>query len=321
MNFELPTPAQTLKIGTRGSPLALAQAHETRARLMAAFDLPENAFEIQVIKTTGDDRTLIDADIALKTIGNKGLFTKEIEEAMIAGTIDIAVHSTKDMPVEQPAGLVLDVFLPREDERDAFVSIKYKSLVDLPQGAVVGTSSLRRRAQLKVKRPDLKVVEFRGNVQTRLKKLESGVADATFLAMAGLNRMNMNEVPKTAIAAEDMLPAIAQGTIGIERRADDARAKHMLAAIHDGPTCQRLAAERTFLAALDGSCETPIGGLSIIEGDQIGLRGEILKPDGSQVFVGERRGSVDDGAALGQSLAEELLGQAGPDFFEAVAAG
>jgi hydroxymethylbilane synthase len=264
---------------------------------------------------------LIDADIALKTIGNKGLFTKEIEEAMIAGTIDIAVHSTKDMPVEQPAGLVLDVFLPREDERDAFVSIKYKSLVDLPQGAVVGTSSLRRRAQLKVKRPDLKVVEFRGNVQTRLKKLESGVADATFLAMAGLNRMNMNEVPKTAIAAEDMLPAIAQGTIGIERRADDARAKHMLAAIHDGPTGQRLAAERTFLAALDGSCETPIGGLSIIEGDQIWLRGEILKPDGSQVFVGERRGSVDDGAALGQSLAEELLGQAGPDFFEAVAAG
>ncbi|MDG1407739.1 MAG: hydroxymethylbilane synthase [Octadecabacter sp.] len=321
MNFELPTPAQTLKIGTRGSPLALAQAHETRARLMAAFDLPENAFEIQVIKTTGDDRTLIDADIALKTIGNKGLFTKEIEEAMIAGTIDIAVHSTKDMPVEQPAGLVLDVFLPREDERDAFVSIKYKSLVDLPQGAVVGTSSLRRRAQLKVKRPDLKVVEFRGNVQTRLKKLESGVADATFLAMAGLNRMNMNEVPKTAIAAEDMLPAIAQGTIGIERRADDARAKHMLAAIHDGPTGQRLAAERTFLAALDGSCETPIGGLSIIEGDQIWLRGEILKPDGSQVFVGERRGPVDDGAALGQSLAEELLGQAGPDFFEAVAAG
>jgi hydroxymethylbilane synthase len=321
MNFELPTPAQTLKIGTRGSPLALAQAHETRARLMAAFDLPENAFEIQVIKTTGDDRTLINADIALKTIGNKGLFTKEIEEAMIAGTIDIAVHSTKDMPVEQPAGLVLDVFLPREDERDAFVSIKYKSLVDLPQGAVVGTSSLRRRAQLKVKRPDLKVVEFRGNVQTRLKKLESGVADATFLAMAGLNRMNMNEVPKTAIAAEDMLPAIAQGTIGIERRADDARAKHMLAAIHDGPTGQRLAAERTFLAALDGSCETPIGGLSIIEGDQIWLRGEILKPDGSQVFVGERRGSVDDGAVLGQSLAEELLGQAGPDFFEAVAAG
>jgi len=321
MEFELPTPAQTLKIGTRGSPLALAQAYETRARLSAAFSIEKDAFEIVVIKTTGDDRTLIDADIALKTIGNKGLFTKEIEEAMLAGAIDIAVHSTKDMPVEQPEGLVLDVFLPREDVRDAFVSIKYSGLADLPQGATVGTSSLRRRAQLMVKRPDLNVVEFRGNVQTRLKKLEEGVADATFLAMAGLNRMDMDEVPKTAIAPEDMLPAIAQGTIGIERRADDMRAQHMLAAIHDGPTGQRLAAERAFLAALDGSCETPIGGLAILEGDEIWLRGEILKPDGSQVFVGERRGAISNGAALGRALADELLGQAGPDFFEAVAAG
>lgn len=321
MKFDLPTPAQTLKIGTRGSPLALAQAYETRSRLMAAFDLPQEAFDIHVIKTTGDDRTLIDADIALKTIGNKGLFTKEIEEAMIAGTIDIAVHSTKDMPVAQPEGLVLDVFLPREDVRDAFVSLKYKTIADLPKGAIVGTSSLRRRAQLKVKRPDLKVVEFRGNVQTRLKKLEDGLADATFLAMAGLNRMDMNDVPKFAIAPEDMLPAIAQGTIGIERRVDDMRAKYMLDAIHDAPTGHRLAAERTFLAALDGSCETPIGGLSIIEGDQIWLRGEILKPDGSQVFIGERRGAVSDGAEMGKSLADELLGQAGPDFFEAVAAG
>jgi len=259
MTLDLPTPAQTLKIGTRGSPLALAQAYETRARLMAAFDLGEDAFEICVIKTTGDDRTLIDADIALKTIGNKGLFTKEIEEAMLDGTIDIAVHSTKDMPVEQPEGLVLDVFLPREDVRDAFVSIKYSGIADLPHGATVGTSSLRRRAQLKVRRPDLNVVEFRGNVQTRLKKLEDGVADATFLAMAGLNRMDMNDVPKTAIAPEDMLPAIAQGTIGIERRADDTRARDMLAAIHHRPTGQRLAAERAFLGALDGSCETPIG--------------------------------------------------------------
>ena len=172
-----------------------------------------------------------------------------------------------------------------------------------------------------MKRPDLNVVEFRGNVQTRLKKLGDGVADATFLAMAGLNRMDMNEVPKTAIAPEDMLPAIAQGTIGIERREDDTRARDMLAAIHHVETGQRLAAERSFLAALDGSCETPIGGLSIIEGDEIWLRGEILKPDGSQVFTGERRGPVADGAAMGKALADELLGQAGPDFFEAVAAG
>lgn len=321
MEFELPTPAQTLKIGTRGSPLALAQAVETRTRLMAAFELAEEAFEICVIKTTGDDRTLIDADIALKTIGNKGLFTKEIEEAMIAGSIDIAVHSTKDMPVAQPEGLVLDVFLPREDVRDAFVSIKYKSLADLPQGATVGTSSLRRRAQLKVKRPDLNVVEFRGNVQTRLKKLADGVADATFLAQAGLNRMDMGDVPATSIMPEDMLPAIAQGTIGIERRIDDMRAKHMLAVIHHAETGHRLAAERTFLATLDGSCETPIGGLAVIEGDQLWLRGEILKPDGSQVFIGERRGPIADGAFMGKELGEELLAQAGPDFFEAVAAG
>ena len=288
---------------------------------MAAFSLPEDAFEIVVIKTTGDDRTLIDADIALKTIGNKGLFTKEIEEAMLEGRIDIAVHSTKDMPVEQPAGLVLDVFLPREDVRDAFVSLKYASIDELPQGAVVGTSSLRRRAQLRVKRPDLQVVEFRGNVQTRLKKLEDGVADATFLAMAGLNRMDMGHVPAHAIAPEAMLPAIAQGTIGIEYRADDARARAMVAAIHHGETGQRLAAERAFLAALDGSCETPIGGLALIEGDDLWLRGEILSPDGAQVFTGDVRGPVAEGAAMGRALAEELLTQAGPDFFAAVAEG
>ena len=310
----MPTPAQPFKIGTRGSPLALAQAHETRDRLMQAHSLPEDAFEICVIKTTGDDRTLIDADIALKTIGNKGLFTKEIEEAMIAGDIDIAVHSTKDMPVEQPRGLVLDVFLPREDVRDAFVSLKYASIADLPQGATVGTSSLRRRAQLMAKRPDLNMVEFRGNVQTRLKKLKDGVAEATFLAMAGLNRMDMTDVPAHAIAPENMLPAIAQGTIGIERRADDMRAKDLLSPLHDLETGHRLAGERALLAALDGSCETPIGGLAMIEGDQIWLRGEILSPDGSLVYSGERRGAIADGARLGRELAAELLEQAGLDF-------
>ena len=321
MEYALPTPAAPLKIGTRGSPLALAQAHETRARLMEAFDLPQEAFEICVIKTTGDDRTLIDADIALKTIGNKGLFTKEIEEAMIDRRIDIAVHSTKDMPVEQPDGLVLDVFLPREDVRDAFVSLKYSGIADLPEGAVVGTSSLRRRAQLQVKRPDLKLVEFRGNVQTRLQKLGDGVADATFLAMAGLIRMDMTDVPAHAIAPEDMLPAIAQGTIGIEYRADDTRAAQMLAKIHHAETGQRLAAERAFLAALDGSCETPIGGLALLDGDQLWLRGEILSPDGQIVFTGERRGAIKEGAAMGRDLAQELLGKAGPDFFKAVAEG
>ncbi|TNF15112.1 MAG: hydroxymethylbilane synthase, partial [Rhodobacteraceae bacterium] len=191
-----------LKIGTRGSPLALAQAYETRQRLMAAHGLPEEAFEIVVIKTTGDDRALIASDTPLKEIGNKGLFTKEIEEAMVDGRIDIAVHSMKDMPTEQPEGLVLDCYLPREDVRDAFVSLLHDSIKALPEGAKVGSSSLRRRAQLGHVRPDLELVEFRGNVQTRLKKLEDGVAAATFLAMAGLNRLGMTDVARCAIEPE-----------------------------------------------------------------------------------------------------------------------
>ncbi len=316
MTLTLPTPASPLKIGTRGSPLALAQAYETRARLGKAFDLPEEAFEIVVIKTTGDNRAMIDADRPLKEIGNKGLFTKEIEEAMLKCEIDIAVHSTKDMPVEQPEGLVLDTFLPREDVRDAFISPSLSSIHDLPQGAVVGTSSLRRRAQLLNRRPDLKVVEFRGNVQTRLKKLADGVADCTFLAMAGLRRLQMSEVPATAIAPEDMLPAIAQGTIGIERRSDDSRAGQMLEAIHDIETSQRLAAERSLLAGLDGSCETPIAGLAEIRDGQLHLRGEVLRPDGSESISEEATSPVENGQELGRAMAESLLKQAGPGFFD-----
>ncbi|WP_071796007.1 hydroxymethylbilane synthase [Natronohydrobacter thiooxidans] len=310
-----PSPASPLKIGTRGSPLALAQAHETRARLMQAHDLPEAAFEICVIKTTGDDRSLIDADRPLKEIGNKGLFTKEIEEAMLEGRIDIAVHSMKDMPTLQPEGLVLDCYLPREDTRDAFVSRHVKTLADLAPGQVVGTSSLRRRAQLLARRPDLKVVEFRGNVQTRLKKLDEGVADCTFLAMAGLRRMNMADVASSAIEPEDMLPAIAQGAIGIERRTADDRCAALLAPLNDTPTTQRLAAERAFLAALDGSCETPIAGLAVIEGGQIWLRGEILRPDGSERLYDEGRAAIAEGAALGRDLAARLRARAPAGFF------
>jgi hydroxymethylbilane synthase len=315
MTQSFPTPDQPLKIGTRGSPLALAQAHETRARLMAAFGLPESAFEIKVIKTTGDDRTLIDADRPLKEIGNKGLFTKEIEEAMLAGAIDIAVHSMKDMPTVQPEGLTLGCYLPREDVRDAFVAPGAASLADLPVGAVVGTSSLRRRAQLSHVRPDLKVVEFRGNVQTRLKKLSEGVADCTFLAMAGLNRLGMTHVATGAIEVSDMLPAIAQGAIGIEWRQNDNRVAEMLAALHHAPTGHRLAAERAFLAALDGSCETPIAGLAVIEGGEIWLRGEILRPDGSERLTDEGRAPIADAAALGQDLAARLRARAPAGFF------
>lgn len=311
MRDDLPTPDRPLKIGTRGSPLALWQAHEVRRCLMAAFESPEAAFEVVVIKVMGDQVQ----DKALREIGGKGLFTREIEEALLDGGIDIAVHSMKDMPVLQPEGLALDCFLKRADVRDAFVSPRFGSIADLPQGATVGSSSLRRRAQLALRRPDLRLVEFRGNVQTRMRKLEEGVADATFLAMAGLVRLGMAGVARGAIAPEEMLPAVAQGAIGVERRSEDAPVAALLAAVHDRETGLRLAAERSFLARLDGSCETPIAGLAVIEGGDVWLRGEILRPDGSAAVTGERRGPVADGAAIGRALAEELLDRAGPGFF------
>lgn len=311
MTHALPDPLSPLKIGTRGSPLALAQAHETRARLMAAFDLPAEAFEVVVIKVTGDQIL----DRALKDIGGKGLFTREIEEALIAGQVDIAVHSMKDMPTLQPDGLLLDCYLPREDVRDAFVSPGVERLMDLPQGAVVGSSSLRRRAQLALRRPDLQLVEFRGNVQTRMKKLQDGVASATFLAMAGLNRLGLSSMARSAIAPEEMLPAVAQGAIGIERRSNDARAEAMLAAIHDTPTGLRLTAERAFLARLDGSCETPIAGLAMLEDGRVWLRGEILRPDGSEAIADDVTAPAVDGAAAGADLAARLLDRAPRGFF------
>jgi len=316
MKNERPTPASPLRIGTRGSPLALAQAYETRARLAAAFDLPHEAFEIVVIKTTGD-KVL---DRPLKEIGGKGLFTREIEEDLLSGAIDIAVHSMKDMPVLQPEGLLLDCYLPREDVRDAFVSLEFDSLDALPAGTKVGSSSLRRRAQLTARRPDLEVVEFRGNVQTRMKKLEDGVAGATFLAQAGLNRLGMADVARSAISPEDMLPAVAQGAIGIERRANDPRTAEMLATIHDRDTGIRLAAERAFLAGLDGSCETPIAGLAEIDGPMLRLRGEILRPDGSEVLSEDRSAPIAEAAKLGADMARDLRARAGEGFFDWVTA-
>jgi hydroxymethylbilane synthase len=293
-----PTPRTPLRIGTRGSPLALAQAHETRARLMAAWDLPEDAFAITVIKTTGD-RVL---DRPLKEIGGKGLFTREIEDALLRGAIDIAVHSMKDMPTLQPEGLVIDCLLPREDVRDAFVTLGGGALADLPEGAVVGTSSLRRRAQLAHRRPDLRLVEFRGNLQTRMAKLRDGVAEATFLAMAGLRRLGLDDVPRAPIAPDDMLPAVAQGCIGVERRGDDARAAAMLEAIHDAPSGARLACERAFLLELDGG--------------QLRFRGEILRPDGSEVLADAAEGPAEDAAALGRDCASRLLDRAPEGFFD-----
>ena len=310
MAIELPSPDRPLRIGTRGSPLALAQAREARDRLMAAHGLPEAAFAIVVIRTTGDRVQ----DRPLAELGGKGLFTREIEAELAGGGIDIAVHSMKDMPTLQPKSLAITCLLPREDVRDAFVSEAADAIAGLAAGTVVGTSSLRRRAQLLHGRPDLVVVEFRGSVETRLRKLREGVAAATFLAVAGLRRLGI-AAPAVPVAVDEMLPAVAQGAIGIEQRAGDARVAALLAAIHDGETGARIAAERAFLAGLDGSCQTPIAGLAEVAGGRLRLRGEIIRPDGSERIACDLAGSVADGPALGAAAAAELRGKAGPDFF------
>ncbi|MBC6408062.1 MAG: hydroxymethylbilane synthase [Rhodobacteraceae bacterium] len=310
-----PSPAQPLKIGTRRSPLALAQAQEVRQHLQQAHDLPPEAFKIMPMHTEGDDRRMIATDQPLKTLGNKGLFTRRIEHALLRGTIDIAVHSTKDMPIEQPAGLVLDVFLPRGDVRDAFVSPRVPRLADLPWGAVVGTSSLRRRAQILHMRPDVQVVDFRGNVQTRLRKLHDGVAQGSFLAMAGLQRLGLGGRVGTAIEPDEMLPAIAQGVIGIERRTGDHRLGAFLAHIDDAATATQIRAERALLAGLDGSCETPVAGLATLDGNNLRLRGEILRPNGSERLREAMTSPVEDATALGHAMARRLLSRAGSGFF------
>nr|WP_319248216.1 hydroxymethylbilane synthase [uncultured Celeribacter sp.] len=312
MTRKLPSPAQPLKIGTRGSPLALAQAYETRDLLMAAFDLPQEAFDIVSVSTRGDRVQ----DRALRELGGKGLFSKEIEDRLLSGEVDIAVHSTKDMSVEQPDGLVLGTFLKRENPFDAFITLDGKALADLPQGAVVGSSSLRRKAQLLNKRPDLQVVEFRGSVQTRLQKLHDGVAEATFLAMAGLNRLGFDHVPRQAVTADEMLPAVAQGAISIEHRAQDSHIAEMLAVLNHAPTAQAMACERAFLAKLDGSCQTPIAGLAEISGGTLRLRGEILRTDGSESLNDDMSAPVEDGAALGVEMATKLLERADAGFFD-----
>ncbi|PLP56783.1 hydroxymethylbilane synthase [Mesorhizobium loti] len=302
----------TLKIGTRGSLLALAQAHETRDRLMAAHGLPEEAFEVVVISTSGDriqDRPLSEA-------GGKGLFTKEIEEALLDGRIDIAVHSSKDMPTTLPDGLELSAFLPREDAREAFISPKAAHIADLPAGAKVGSSSLRRQALIRRMRPDLDVVLFRGNVQTRLRKLDEGVADGTILALAGLKRLNLEHIATDVMSLEAFPPAPGQGAICIESRIGDAATGAMLAAIHDVPTGQALACERAFLAALDGSCRTPIAGYATVVDGQLSFSGMILTPDGSDIREVTRNGLGKDAAAVGAEAGADVRARAGIHFFE-----
>ena len=304
-------PERPIRIGTRASPLALAQAHETRDRLIATHGLPEGATEIVEIVTTGDKRQ----EKKLGEIGGgKGLFTKEIEEALYDGRIDLAVHSMKDMPTALPDGLEISTVLPREDPRDAFLSPRYDRIDALPSGARVGTASLRRQAQLLHRRSDLTITLFRGNIHTRMRKLEAGEADATFLAISGLNRMGTGDLATAVLSTDDMLPAVAQGAIGIEVRSNDSAVKEVLAPLNCAATETRLAAERAFLAALDGSCRTPIAGLAEIDGDRLSFRGEILRPDGSERHATTREGALSDAAAMGREAGEELKALAGPGF-------
>lgn len=296
------TSSPTLVIGTRGSPLALAQAHETQDRLVAAHGWAVENLPLSIIKTTGDaiqDRPLSEA-------GGKGLFTKELDIALLEGAIDLAVHSAKDLPTTLPEGIVIAGFLPREDVRDAFISHRYGSLAELPAGAVVGSASLRRQAQVRRLRPDLTVTLLRGNVQTRLAKLERGEVDATLLAMAGLRRLGLTDHVTAMLDTDDFLPAVGQGAIAIAIRAEDERVRDALRPILDAATAHALAAERAFLTILDGSCRTPIAGHARMVGDALEIRGLVLRPDGSETLEALRRGSPDDAVALGREVGTEL---------------
>jgi hydroxymethylbilane synthase len=287
------------------------QAREVQSRLAAAAGVDAGRIEIKVIRTTGDvvqDRPLADA-------WGKGLFTKEIEEALLAGNIDLAVHSSKDLPTVLPPGLTLAGFLPREDARDAFISRKAKTLGELAPGAVVGTASPRRQALVKRLRPDITVVTLRGNVETRLRKLDAGEIDATLLAVAGLKRLGLLAAATAILDPEAFLPAVGQGAIGIETRADDARARALVAMIDDAETATAVAAERAFLGVLDGSCRTPIGGHATVGGGNVRFRGIIVKPDGSAAFEVLREGRSEAATEIGADAGHELRDRASADFF------
>jgi hydroxymethylbilane synthase len=300
-----------LSIGTRGSPLALAQAREVRARIAAAHAIDPEGITLEVIRTSGDmvqDRPLTD-------IGGKGLFTKEIDQALIDGAVDLAVHSAKDLPTVLPLELAIVGYLPREDARDAFISRKAETLAALASGAVVGTASLRRQAMVKRLRPDLQVALFRGNVETRLRKLDEGVVDATLLAMAGLNRLGRADAATSVLDVDAFPPAVGQGAIAICARADNERMRALLQRIVHPETGSALAAERAFLAVLDGSCRTPIAGHAVVSGGNLQFYGLILRPDGSAGLETTRHGDTAQAAALGADAGAELKSRAPADFF------
>ena len=290
-----------VKLGTRGSPLALAQTHEVRRRLAEAHGVPEETFEIVVIKTTGD----MIQDRPLSESGGKGLFTKELDIAMLEGRIDIAVHSSKDLPTFLPEGICLAGYLPREDVRDVLISAAATSVRELPQGATFGSASLRRQAQLLRLRPDIKPVLLRGNVETRLRKAEAGEVGATMLALAGLKRLGLAHRATTVLEMDDVLPAVGQGAIGITARTEDHATKVTLGAA--------LTVERAFLAVLDGSCRTPIAGHATVTDGRIDFRGEILRPDGSQFWTVRESGDVGEAEAIGVRAGRTLLDAAPAD--------
>lgn len=308
-------PGHPLLIGTRGSPLALWQARHVWKRLLEANGLGEGDVGLNVITTSGDRIK----DKPLREFGGKGLFTKEIDEALMRGDVDLAVHSMKDLPTELPAGICVAAVLPRSDVRDAFISTKAPTFAELPEGAAIGTSSLRRGAQIRRLRPDLRVVNFRGNVETRLKKLAEGQADATLLALAGLERLGLASHATSVLSTEEMLPAVAQGAIGVTCREDDARTRALVEALNDADAATAVRCERSFLARLDGSCKTPIAGLAHIEEDMLHFHGLILTPDGGESYEIEVTGAAKNAHALGADAGEELLTRAGPGFMAKLA--
>lgn len=301
---------EVLRIGTRGSPLALAQTRMTRALLAAAHGLSQEAIEIIVIKTSGD----MIQDRALSESGGKGLFTKELDAAMLEGSIDIAVHSSKDLPTVLPEGIVAAGYLPREDVRDAFISKSARTLADLRPGARLGTASLRRGAQVRRLRPDIEIALLRGNVETRLRRIEEGAFDATLLALAGLKRLGLAECAASVLETQDFLPAVGQGAVGITARPQDARTLDALAPILCADTGVALAAERAFLAVLDGSCRTPIAGHATVRAGRVSFRGQVLRPDGSEAREISAEGAAGEAEALGRRAGEALRAQIPPGF-------
>jgi hydroxymethylbilane synthase len=308
-------PGRPILIGTRGSPLALWQARHVWARLLETSALGEGDLGLSVITTSGDRIK----DKPLREFGGKGLFTKEIDEALLREDVDLAVHSIKDLPTELPRGIVIAAVLPRADVRDAFIGATAGTLGELPPGSTVGTSSLRRAAQVCRARPDLRVVDFRGNVETRLKKLGEGQADATLLALAGLERLGLAARATSILSTEEMLPAVAQGAIGVTCREDDAKLRALLEPLNDVASATTVACERGFLARLDGSCKTPIAGLAELDAGMLKFRGLIIRPDGREWYDIDVTGKAEHAQQLGTDAGKELLARAGPGFMASLA--